>query len=281
MPLSGSIGAGLDSWASCTCLLLGFEVGGLLTETVDSTATSATEAQAEEQEEKAEAKEAKAEEHEEGRSVTELLEQFGRDLSALALCEAELETARHSAEVTRAARNLAVLAVIGVGFLAAFAFLNVAAFSGLSTSLSPWLSALVLAAVWLVIGALASVIVVAHLRRSPLWRVFTARPAEAIEELEQTRQQAGETVRETLGRLGPALSIEIATAAIPSASGIAGDVVGAGEGLLEASDEIVDSIIEELPAGSVVNQIWDVVLIPGRFGLRVVTTVLRRDSAEG
>ena len=133
---------------------------------------------------------------------------------------------------------------------------------------------------WLVIGALASVVVVGHIRRSPLWRVFTARPTEAIDELEQTRKEASDAVQETLGQLVPALSIEIATAAIPSAGGIASGVVGAGEGLLEASDEIVDSIIDELPAGSVVNQIWGVVLMPGRFGLRVATTVLKRESAD-
>ena len=96
----------------------------------------------------------------------------------------------------------------------------------------------------------------------------------------QTRKEAGEAVQETIAQLVPALSIEIATAAIPSAGGIASGVVGAGEGLLEASDEIVDSIIDELPAGSVVNQIWGVVLMPGRFGLRVATTVLKRESAE-
>jgi hypothetical protein len=258
-----------------------------LTETVDSTATSPDDANPDEREPKAEEQEAKADEQqaksgeqEKDRSVTELLEQLGRDLSGLALREAELETARHSAEVKLAARKLCVVGVIGVGFLAAFAFLNVAAFSGLSTSLSPWLSALVLAAVWLVIGGLASVVVVTHVRRSPLWRVLMARPADAIDELERTRKEAAEAARETLGQLGPALSIEIASAAIPSASGIAGGVVGAGEGLLEASDEIVDSIIDELPAGSVVNQIWDVALMPGRFGLRVATTVLKRESVE-
>ena len=47
--------------------------------------------------------------------------------------------------------------------------------------------------------------------------------------------------------------------------------------LLEASDDIVEAIADDLPGGSVVNQIWDVVLIPGRFGVRVATTVLRRD----
>jgi hypothetical protein len=36
----------------------------------------------------------------------------------------------------------------------------------------------------------------------------------------------------------------------------------------------VESIAEDLPVGGVVNQIWDVVLMPGRFGLKVATTVL-------
>ena len=70
----------------------------------------------------------------------------------------------------------------------------------------------------------------------------------------------------------------MATAALPLAGGVAGGVVEAGDVLLEASDEIVDAIVEELPAGSVVNQIWDVALLPGRFGLRVATTVLKRDD---
>jgi hypothetical protein len=57
---------------------------------------------------------------------------------------------------------------------------------------------------------------------------------------------------------------------------MAGDVVEAGEDILEASDEMVEAIAEELPGGGVVNQMWDVVLMPGRLGLKVATTVLKR-----
>jgi hypothetical protein len=59
------------------------------------------------------------------------------------------------------------------------------------------------------------------------------------------------------------------------AGDMAGDAIDAGQDILEASDDLVESIAEDLPAGGVVNQIWDVVLMPGRFGLKVATTVLK------
>ena len=46
--------------------------------------------------------------------------------------------------------------------------------------------------------------------------------------------------------------------------------------MIETSSEVVESITEAVPGGGIVNQIWDVVLLPGRVGVRVVTTVLRR-----
>jgi hypothetical protein len=82
-------------------------------------------------------------------------------------------------------------------------------------------------------------------------------------------------------RLAPAITVEIASASVAVAGDVAEDVVEAGENLLETSDEIVEAIAEELPGGSVVSQMWDVVLMPGRFGIKVATTVLRRgDSHE-
>jgi hypothetical protein len=61
---------------------------------------------------------------------------------------------------------------------------------------------------------------------------------------------------------------------------MAGGLVDAGGDLIEGADDLVEALAEDVPGGSAVNQIWDVVLMPGRFGLRVATTVLRRgDSA--
>jgi hypothetical protein len=58
-------------------------------------------------------------------------------------------------------------------------------------------------------------------------------------------------------------------------------VVDAGGDLLEASDDIVEAMAEDLPGGSIVNQVWDVVLMPGRFGVKVATTVLKRNDSGG
>jgi hypothetical protein len=254
-----------------------------LTEAVDPTtspegAASQEEATSPDGETTSEPEAGEAAQPDEPRPVTELVEELGRELSVLALRETELETARHAAEVRRGAMSLAGVVVAAAASLAAFAFLNVAAFSGLATSLSPWLSALVLAGAWVVVAGVVSLPVLGRIRRWQFWRVFGARPTEALEELEQTRDEAGEAVRQTLTRLGPAITVEIASAALPLAGGVAGGVVEAGDALIDVSDEIVEAIVEDLPAGSVVNQIWDVALMPGRFGLRVATTVLKRDS---
>jgi hypothetical protein len=49
--------------------------------------------------------------------------------------------------------------------------------------------------------------------------------------------------------------------------------------LIESADDVVDAITGEVPGGSVVNQMWDVVLMPGRLGIRVATTVLGRANS--
>jgi hypothetical protein len=113
------------------------------------------------------------------------------------------------------------------------------------------------------------------------WRVFTAGPEETLEDLERARDEAEEAIRNDLEQLAPAISIEIASAAVPMATGMASDVVDAGGDILEASDDLVETIAEEVPAGGVVNQMWDVVLMPGRFGLRIATTVLKRGEPAG
>jgi hypothetical protein len=111
-----------------------------------------------------------------------------------------------------------------------------------------------------------------------LWSVFARSSTEAVADLEQARDEDVRAVRATLERLGPAVAVALASAAVPAAGDIAGGVVDIGDDLLDASDEIVEAIAAEVPAGGVVNQIWDVALMPGRFGLRVATTVLKRDA---
>jgi hypothetical protein len=217
----------------------------------------------------------------EAQSVTELLVQLGRDVSVLVFCEAQLAASRNMPEVRRAARDIAGALVGAIAFLTAFVFANLAAFEGLKNGLSAWLAALVLGAAWLGVGAMLTVALMVRAGNVTgwrWWRVFAAGTDETSKDLERAREDAEQAVRDTLTQLAPAISVEIATAAVPIAGDMAGDVVGAGQDLLESSDDIVEAIAEDLPVGGVVNQMWDVVLMPGRFGLRVATTVLKRPA---
>lgn len=223
-------------------------------------------------------------EKDENEAVTDLLVQLGRDLSVLVFCEAQLAASRNMPQVRRAARDIAAALIAAVAFLTAFAFANVAAMLGLTSVLSPWLAALALAAAWIVLGV--ALVIALSVRAGTVtgwkwWRVFSAGPEEAAKDLERARAEAEEDVRRTLERLAPAITVEIAAAAVPMATGMAGGVVDASGDILEASDDMVEGLAEDLPGGGVVNQMWDVVLTPGRYGLRVATTVLKRGEPDG
>jgi len=218
-------------------------------------------------------------------SVTELVTQLGRDLSRLALCEAHLQASRNMPAVRRAARDVFAALLVTTAFLAGFAFANVAAFEGLSTAVSGWVAALVLCAGWIAVGATLLVALLVRASRATdwrWWRLFRTGPVESQQDLEQARDDAEQAVRDTLERLAPAITVEIATAAVTNAGDMAGGMaegaLDAGGDLLEASDDIVEAMAEELPGGGVVNQVWDVVLMPGRFGVKVMTTVLKRSE---
>ena len=235
-------------------------------------------------ENEAERRQEETEEPEDARSVTELLEQLGHELSELGTSEAQLEAARNMPEVRRLARDIVGALVVVVAALTGFAFLNVAAMDGLSRVLATWLAALVLAAVWIAVSAVLLFGLMGRARRWLLWIVLKAPPTTALEELERERDAAAQAAHSTLERLGPALAIQISLAAVSKTGEIAGDaargVAEAGDSALDASDEIVEEITEELPGGSVVNEVWGIALMPGRFGVRVATTALRRRRPE-
>ena len=226
-----------------------------------------------------EAEETDEPEEAEGESVTELFVQLGRDLSVLGLCEAQLTASRHMPEVRRAARDFAATLMASVALLTAFVFVNVAAYLGLSSAVAPWLAAVILAVAWSALGGLLAVALAVRAGRVTgwsWWRVFRSGPKESLEDLQRARDEAEEAVRATLERLAPAITVEIASAAVPMAGDMAEGVIDVGGDLLEASDDMVEAIAEDLPGGGVVNQMWDVALMPGRMGVRVATTVLKR-----
>jgi hypothetical protein len=219
----------------------------------------------------------------EDETVTELFVELGRDLSVLGLCEAQLTASRHMPEVRRAARDLAAAVITALAFLTAFVFVNVAAYLGLSSAVAPWLAAVILAVVWLALGGLLAVALAVRAGRVTgwsWWRVLRDGRQESLEDLERARDEAEAAVRATIERLAPAITVEIAAAAVPIAGDMAEGVVDVGSDLLEASDDMVESIAEDLPGGGVVNQMWDVALMPGRMGVRVATTVLKRGQPK-
>ena len=206
-------------------------------------------------------------EDEVGESVTELLEQLGREVSALVLCETRLAASRHRPELRRASRDVAAAVVAVLAFLAAFVLANAAALDALSTALSDWAAALVLGTVWAAIGAALALFLRARARRVTGWNA---------EDAELARAEAEQAVRATLERLSPAVTREIALATVPMAGDVASGVVDAGGELIENADDIVEAMTQGVPGSRVVNQMWDVVLMPGRLGIRVATTVLKR-----
>jgi hypothetical protein len=194
-------------------------------------------------------------------SLTDLLGQLSLELAALVFYESRIAAARNQRVLRRAARDVVTALGVVAALLTAFVLANTALVLGLATAMEPWLAALVLAAAWTGLALLLGL---------ALW--IRARRAAGGESVEDARDRAEEAVRATLERLASTITKEIALAAVPSADGI----VDVGEDLLEGADELVESLTEELPGGGVVNQVWDVVLAPGRFGIRVATTVLKR-----
>jgi hypothetical protein len=210
--------------------------------------------------------------------------QLGREVSVLVFCEAQLAASRNMPEARRAVRDIAAALVAAVAFLTAFGFANVAAMLGLTSVLSSWLAAVVLTAAWISVGSALAVALMVRAGRVTgwkWWRVFSGGAEASLNELEQARAEAERAVRETLEQLAPAMTFQIAAAAVPMATDAVGGVVDVGGDLIEASDDMVEGIAEDLPGGGVVNQMWDVVLMPGRFGVKVATTVLKRGEPEG
>jgi len=203
-------------------------------------------------------------------SLTELLEQLARDVSVLSAAEVRLPALRHDPEVRRAARGVATAVIAAVALATAFALLNVTVVIGLASVMPAWAAALVLAGAWALVGGVLAAMLLARTRHLH---------GGTIPEAERSRDEALLAVRDTLGRLGPALAGEIANAVVPLAGEVADDIVDAADDFIDGVDDAVESLVEDVPGGGVVNLVWDVVLLPGRVGVRVATTVLRRNDS--
>ena len=216
-----------------------------------------------------------AEEGDDQQSLMELVERFGRDSSVLVLREAELAGARHETDVRRAGRDATAAAIAAVALGTAFLLANWAAVRGLSGSLSGWRAPLLLAAVWLVVAIAVAALPLSRFRH------LLSRPSPSIEQREQARDDAAQRGARVagaarLGGLADEAQARMVSAMVPSADGM----LEAGEDVLQASEELLDDMVESAPGGSVVGQVIDFALIPGRYGVRVATTVLKGGPSE-
>jgi len=215
--------------------------------------------------------------------VTEYLEHVGRKASTLVLREVELTTSRHIPELRRAARDLTMVLIVAVSFATAFALANWALVDALSSPLPGWRAPLVVMAIWLAVGALVTVLVLARAGRLlgwHWWRAVAADPEETMRERERARDEAEGELRESLQDFAGAVSREagalIAIAVVP----IAGGAAEAGEKVIDAVDDVTDVIEDKVPGGGVINRVADIALKPGRFALGAVNKGLGRDSSE-
>ena len=53
-----------------------------------------------------------------------------------------------------------------------------------------------------------------------------------------------------------------------------------GDELLEEAGEALDAVTDGVPGAGAIGQVVDIVLFPGRLGLRIATTVLRAGSND-
>jgi hypothetical protein len=97
-----------------------------------------------------------------------------------------------------------------------------------------------------VLGAVIALVLRARAKRIRAWKVRDA---------EEGRADTAQAVRDTLDRLVPVITKEIALAAVPMAGDMASGVIDAGEEILDTADEILDDITDDIPGGGVVNQI--------------------------
>jgi Putative Actinobacterial Holin-X, holin superfamily III len=214
-------------------------------------------------------------------SISELVEQLGRETSRLALHEAALSASRRVPELRRAALGIAAAVVVVLAFAAAFGLANWAAVSGLSSVIPTWLAALLLAVFWLGVGTvvLATLLVRAgHASGIEWWRMAGADRDGAVNTLQASRDEAAQAVRDTIERLIGAIARAASGQLADAVEPLAGAAADVGDELLDASEDVVEAIEEELPGGGAVGQVIDVVLYPGRLGLRVATTVLKGNS---
>jgi len=218
------------------------------------------------------------------------LEKFLRDLAEFVRVEVQVEAAARAPQLRRAGTaalgGLAGALALG----AAFVFVNVALLLAIATVLPGWAAALILAGAWLVVAVIACAIAAA--RAAPVLARVRGDEAGSPERLQAARDRAWQDLQADIAALTPPLAERWVAMVAPIAARVAArmaiemasdlaenatdEVDNIGHELVEESEEIVEELAEEVPGASIANTVWDLALLPGRTGVRMVTTVLKR-----
>ena len=215
------------------------------------------------------------------RSVSDHVEDVARAAARLTARSAELAALEHRDDVRRATRAGEGLVALALAAAAFFAFANWAVERALESSLSGWRAPTVLAVFWLLVAAVAAVVVTkAEPRLMRIGRAGTDDPAAALADREAAVADAQAAVREALEGLTGALAAEAAREVAAAAMPVEG-VVDAGEEVVDATevavewvDDATDVIEARVPGGVLVNRAFDIALIPGRYSVRAARIVL-------
>ncbi len=218
------------------------------------------------------------------------LEKFRRDLAEFVRLETLLAATSRAPRLRRAGADaLGVLAVV-VALVAVFALVNVAILLAIATVLPAWAAALILAGAWLCVAGIKG----AYLARrgAPVLAALRGDGSGAPTALITARDAAWQDLREDLESLGPPLADQAVAVAVPLAvrlatrmaaaaaggavEGVVVEVEDVGRDLVEESEEVVEELAEDVPGASIANTVWSLALLPGRTGVRMVATVLKR-----
>lgn len=229
--------------------------------------------------------------HQEPRGPSrEQTDKLRKDLAEFIRLETQIAATLRAPQLRRAGTEAAGVAACVVAGLAAFALANVAVVLAIEAVLPGWAAALILAGVWLCV-ALVTGSSLAR-RAAPIIAALRGDGSGAPADLVAGRDAAWTAVRDDLRSIGPRLAEQAAAAAEPLAARVAvhvaehaaGDVVTvAVEEAGDLEQELVDEseeIVEDLPGAGIANSVWDLALLPGRTGIRMVTTVLKRPNPD-
>ena len=215
----------------------------------------------------------------EDQGLTEVVEQLGRDVSALLLREADSPPFAIVRQYARA-RDAIAVGVAVVAFGTTFLLANwatVRALSGLPDG-----GPLVLSVAWAIVGCVLVLVLILHSRESTgssWWHAFVGRDDVEIVEDANARERCPPACAPAAGEARGATATNaeaiVAAAVVPIARHRQ-----RRRGRSRRYEAAFEDVVEKIPGADLVAEVIDFVLIPGRLGIRIMATVMKRPAGE-